>query len=118
LGSGIATVSDYLIFFGLLQLQVEAWLAQLVAHSSGMLINFFIQNRFIFNRKRGLKEAFFISLSFSMIAITLSSLSIHVLLNTSFFETYPIIAKLLVSGFIFIFNYYTKQFSFEKKITW
>lgn len=119
IGSAISTGIDYTIFFGLYwaDLGIKIAFIQGIAQASGMLSNFIIQRNFIFNKERGLFASFGWSLTFSVITITLSSLTIHWLYTFSFFQTYPILMKLLVTGVFFFFNYYTKQYSFEKKVS-
>ncbi len=117
-GSIIATLGDYGLFFFLLKMGLQAWLAQGMAHTFGMVINFVIQRNFIFSKERSMLSSFAYSFIFSMLAIILSSISIHVLFKLAVFNDYPILPKLIVTGILFFFNFYTKQFSFERKITW
>jgi putative flippase GtrA len=119
IGSAISTSIDYSIFFGLYwaDLGIKIAFIQGIAQASGMLSNFIIQRNFIFKKERGLFASFGWSLTFSAIAIVLSSVTIHWMYTIDFFQTYTILMKLMVTGVFFFFNYYTKQFSFEKKVS-
>jgi len=119
LGSLISTSLDYTMFFGLLwaDLGIKIAVIQGIAQATGMTSNFIIQRNFIFKKNRGLFASMAWSLSFSMMAILLSSATVHWLYMLDFFQQYPIIMKLLVTGVFFFFNFYTKQFSFEKKVS-
>ena len=117
-GSVISTSVDYAIFFGLLWANFEIKIAiiQGIAQANGMLCNFVIQRNLIFKKERKLLASLIWSVGFSILAIVLSSATIHWLYTFTFFQTYPIIMKLSVTGVFFFFNYYTKQFSFEKRV--
>ncbi len=118
IGSIISTSLDYAIFFGLLWTNFEIKIAiiQGIAQGAGMLCNFLIQRNLIFKKERKLFASFIWSVGFSILAIGLSSATIHWLYTFTFFQAYPIIMKLSVTGAFFFFNFYTKQFSFEKKV--
>lgn len=119
LGSLVSTGLDYTMFFGLMwaKLGISIAIIQGIAQATGMASNFIIQRNFIFNKNRGLYTSMALSFGFSLVAIFLSSIAIHWLFKLPFFQQYPILMKVLVTGVFFFFNYYTKQFSFEKKVS-
>jgi len=119
-GSIISTGVDYSVFFLLLSTSytLPVALIQLIAQSFGMLSNFLIQRNFIFAKHRTITASLIWSVSFSIIALTLSSILIHYLYIITFFNENPLIMKIGVSVIFFFFNFYTKQFAFEKKIKW
>jgi putative flippase GtrA len=118
MSSIVATAIDYLVFFLLFPSgMLVAWI-QAIAQASGMLTNFVLQRFFIFEKKRSLSKSFAWSISFSLIAIALSALLVHGLYQLAFFQEHPIVMKVGVTILFFFFNFYTKQFAFEKKISW
>lgn len=119
-GSIVSTGVDYSVFFFLLETTSFLPVAsiQAIAQSSGMLTNFFLQRNYIFSKERSLISSFVWSISFSLISIVLSSILVHFLYGMTFFFDHPIIMKIGVSTLFFFFNFYTKQFAFEKKLKW
>ena len=90
-----------------------------ISYSVAMIVNFLMQKRFIFENNRKTGHAFMLSVLFSVIGWMLSQLLFNILIHyTAFFKTYDILAKILVTGSIFLYNFYTKRFSFEKRVPW
>ncbi len=119
LGSLISTGVDYGIFFGLLwtNLGLHVSIIQVISLSIGITTNFIIQRNFIFRKERSLMASMGWSLSFSITSVILSGFLVKWLYSYLFFQEYPLLMKLLVTGLFFFFNYYTKQYSFEKKVS-
>ncbi len=116
--SSIATVVDYGLFLILVYSGMTKVRSNLISASCGFLVNFVLQRKFIFDPKRKIRHAFLLSLGFSMIGIGISTLLIYLLSQMAFFDLYPFITKLLVTGIMFFYNYYTKQIAFEKRVKW
>ena len=119
MGSLFSTSLDYAIFFGLLwaDFGLEIGFIQAIALSISIGSNFIIQRNLIFQKVRGLVASMGWSLTFSFISVVLSSLLAQWLDTFPFFHEYPIFIKLLITAVFFLFNYYTKQYSFEKKVS-
>lgn len=119
IGSLFSTTLDYAIFFSLLwaDFGLEIGLIQGIALSISIASNFIIQRNLIFLKVRGLVASLGWSLSFSLTSVVLSSLLAQWLNSFPFFNENPIFIKLLITAIFFLFNYYTKQFSFEKKVS-
>lgn len=119
LGSLISTGVDYGIFFSLLwaNLGLKVSFIQVISLSIGIATNFIIQRNFIFRKERSLMASMGWSLSFSITSVILSGFLVKWLYSYLFFQEYPLLMKLLVTGLFFFFNYYTKQYSFEKKVS-
>ncbi len=111
----IATGVDYLLFLLLDWL----WLTPVVAHSISypiaVLVNFYLQKRFIFELNRKVHSAFVISMLFSVIGWGLGVGMMVVLVKLPVLCDWPILAKIIVTGVLFFFNFYTKRFAFEGK---
>lgn len=118
-GSSIVSTSvDYAVFYGLLTYLVTlpVFFVQIIAQSCGMITNFVIHRNFIFEKNRTITSSFFWSISFSLMAILLAGTLVHYLYQISFFNNNTIVMKVGVSALFFIFNFYTKQYAFEKKL--
>ena len=115
--SAVATSVDYLVFFSVVHLLTVKYttLAQVLAYSCGLLTNFFLQKSFVFELKRTVSKTFQPSLSFSLLGLIISSVLIYALSQVEFFLDYLILTKVLVTGIMFAYNFYTKRFAFERK---
>lgn len=116
--SSVATVVDYGLFLVLAYSGMGKVHANLISASCGFLVNFTLQRKFIFDTKRKVRHAFLISLGFSLVGIGISTYLIYLFTQIEFFDVYPFITKLLVTGLMFFYNYYTKQIAFEKRVKW
>ncbi|MEM6262282.1 MAG: GtrA family protein [Bacteroidota bacterium] len=115
LSSGVATLVDYGIFF-VAQNYIVVGNAQLLGQGCGMLLNFFLQKTFVFDLKRKLGSAFLIAMLVSGGGLLIGKYLIEFLVRFTFFQEHLIIAKLLITGMIFFYNFYLKRFAFEKKL--
>lgn len=88
---------------------------QMIAQACGMISNFIIQRNFIFQKNRTISASILWSFSFSILSIVLAGSLVHFLYKVSFFQEYPVVMKVCVSAIFFLFNFYTKQYAFEKK---
>jgi putative flippase GtrA len=112
----VATLCDLSIFFFLTR---DEWLqpeiAQGIASSTGMLINFFLQKKYVFDIQRRTRTAFFMSIGISLMGILISIGIIHVLTTYTPLKDYIQVAKLMTIGTMFFYNFYLKRFAFEKR---
>jgi putative flippase GtrA len=113
--SVIATAVDYFLYLFLVGKFFSPVLSNIISASTGMLINFFLQKKYIFKLNRKLGHAFMLSIAVSMGGILLGTLFIYILNKWIFFSDHQYITKLLVTGTIFFYNFYLKRYSFEKK---
>jgi putative flippase GtrA len=112
--SSIATLVDYVLYLVLVHFFLNPVLSNLISYGTAILINFQLQKKFIFILRRKVTHAFMLSLSFSLIGLALSTLLIFILTRFSFFQDFQFLTKLIVTGIIFFYNFFTKQFAFEK----
>ncbi|UKN02141.1 GtrA family protein [Paracrocinitomix mangrovi] len=115
LASVIATLVDIILFTFVLTQFLPVFESELIAGFVGMCINFFIQKKYVFELKRNQVIAFALSISLSLVAILLGGLIVKFLVTFDFFATYLILAKLIVVGIKFFFNFFTKRWVFERK---
>jgi putative flippase GtrA len=112
--SSVATLADYLLYL-LLVTTLSPVVSNLISASTGMVINFILQKRYIFQLKRRLYVAFGISLFSSVVGIGIGTLLIWLLNQFSFFAAHQYVTKALVTGLVFFYNFYMKRFAFERK---
>jgi putative flippase GtrA len=115
ISSVIATGIDHILFVVLVQIGFGSGLSNLFSQGSGMLVNFLLQKEFIFKLERKVWVAFPLSFFFSMIGLLLGSLIVHLLTQLPIVEAIPYIGKVVATGIVFFYNYFTKRFAFEKR---
>ncbi|MFK7937296.1 MAG: GtrA family protein [Saprospiraceae bacterium] len=115
LTGSVATVVDMTLFYFLEKYATTAVIANVISYSCGMVINFILQRRFIFDLQRKVSTAFLGSLLVSIGGLALSTLIIYILNQYAFFQELPIAAKIIATGTVFFYNFYLKRYVFEKK---
>ena len=115
LSSLFATIVDNVLYNVLVANVFPPITSNIISYSTGMLINFGLQKKFIFDLRRKLSTAFLISVMVSMGGLTLSTFFIYLLNKLEFFASYQVITKIVVTGIVFFYNFYLKRFAFEKK---
>ena len=111
--SAIATSVDYALFFVFTYLGLAIQFAHFFSYAIASILNFILQKKYIFELNRKVHHAFLISVSFSVISLLLSTGLIYLLGLVEAWIEYPIIPKLITTGIIFFFNFYTKKYAFE-----
>jgi putative flippase GtrA len=115
--SSVATVIDYTLYLIAVSWFFTPVVSNILSFSIGIMVNFLLQKKFIFLLKRDVLQTFALSLSFSLIGLILSTVLIYILTQFLFFMKYQYITKLIVTGIIFFYNFYTKRYAFEKNLT-
>lgn len=113
--SVIATAVDYALFFLLDWTLFDPVTAHAISYPIAVVVNFYLQKRFIFSLKRSLRSAFAISMVFSVIGWGLGVAMIWFLLKIPLLAAWPVLAKIIVTAVLFFFNFYTKRFAFERR---
>lgn len=113
--SSIATALDYFLYLLLVTYFLSPVPSNLISAGTGMLTNFFLQKRFIFELKRKVGMAFTLAIATSIIGIAISTLLIYLLNKYDFFQQHQYITKALVTGLVFFYNFYMKRFAFERR---
>ena len=109
--SVLATSIDFLFYTGLLFIFTPV-VAHFCSATTGMILNFILQRKFVFNVRRGLKSSFLLSLLFSVGGVFLGAGIIYFLMKLAFFAEHPLIAKIIAIGVVFFYNYETKKIAF------
>ena len=113
--SATATVVDYALWFLLVALGTAATLAHFISYPVGVLLNFYLQRKYIFSLRRRLRNTFLMAMTISAIGWWAGTALIALLLKIPFFAATPVLAKLLVNAVLFLYNFYMKRFAFEKR---
>lgn len=112
----VATGLDFGVFFLLVkQFSAQAVVAQPIAYTCGMLLNFLLQKQFIFDLNRKLSSVFLLSMALSFGGMALSTLLIYLLGKIDFLSEQTLILKIVVTAIVFFYNFYSKRYAFEKR---
>ena len=125
--SGIATAIDYGLTFVLLNLfglqgtfrwaGITFKIANSIGVAAGMLSNFLLQKRFVFATNRNIYLVFFLTIAFSVLGFFVNQWLFSILREkVHYLSQHTFITKVIVTGIMFLFNFYTKRFSFEKSL--
>lgn len=113
--SYVGTVVDFALFRFAFYYWFPLFYAELFASFIGMIINFFLQKKYVFNPNRNTYIAFALSILSSFIVMSLGALLITQLIKLPLFEKFISLAKIGVIGFKFLINFFTKRWIFEKR---
>lgn len=115
--AGIATVADYCLFFTLKNyFHFSLYQAQPPAYALGVVINFLISKKFVFNLNRSAWSAFSWSVLISIGGLLLSTGIIYCFEHyIPFLRDNALLAKICTSGIVFFYNFYLKRLVFEGK---
>ncbi len=117
LTSSVATLVDYILYVLLSIYLFPPVTSNIISQGTGMIINFILQKRYVFILQRKVNAAFILSITFSLIGIGIGSMLVWFLTRYEFFLENPYITKIIVTGIIFFYNFYTKRFAFEKRLS-
>ena len=106
LTSSVATLVDYFLYLGLVEYFFAPVPSNIMSTSVGMVINFILQKRYIFDLQRKVSTAFLGSVAVSMGGIALSTSIIYGLNQLEFFAQYQALTKLVATGLVFFYNFY------------
>jgi putative flippase GtrA len=112
----VATAVDYGLYLFLVNRILAPVPANIVSYSIAVVVNFMLQRRFVFELKRPGYLVFLLSLAVSAGGLAISSAIIHLLSGIAFFNARQYITKLIATGIVFFYNFFSKLFVFEKKV--
>ena len=111
----IATGVDYALFLLLDRTIFGPVMAHAISYPIAVLVNYFLQKQFIFEMRRKPGVAFAIAMALSAIGWGIGTALMYLLVKIPFFADTPVLAKLLVTGVLFFYNFYGKRYAFEKR---
>lgn len=109
----IATGVNYGLFLLLADRFLERIPATMVAYSSSVVLNFFMQRYFVFELRRSARSAFGWSMLVSLGGLGLDALLVGGINLIPFFYDRKWLTKLIATGIVFFYNYYGKRRVFE-----
>lgn len=112
----VATMVDYGLYLLLVNRLLPPVLSNVVSYSVAVVVNFILQRLFVFEMKRPGYQVFLLSMAVSAGGLAISSGIIHLLSGVAFFNERQYITKLLATGLVFFYNFFSKRFVFEKKV--
>ena len=115
LSSSVATGVDYVLYLSLVHNIFSPVPSNIISASCGMIVNFILQKKFVFDLKRSVRSAFLLSVLVSVGGITLGTTIVYLLSNIPFFNLHQYITKICATGIVFFYNFYLKRFVFEKQ---
>ncbi len=111
----IATSVEYGLYTLLTFSSMALKPAQIISYGCGMLVNFLLQKRFVFELKRKLSSAFIGAMAVSLGGMAINFGIYSFLLRFPFFMENHYFAKLGATGIVFFYNFYMKRYVFERK---
>ena len=111
----IATSVEYALYAIFTGMGLEIRPAHICSFVIGVMVNFLLQKRYVFQLKRRLNVAFLGAMAVSLGGIFLNLAIWSLLVRFPFFEHNHYFAKLGATGMLFFYNFYMKRFVFEKK---
>lgn len=90
-------------------------ISDMIAYASGVLFNYTLHKRFIFEQKRSARATFVIYILVSAGGMLLSAGLTFLLVKIPFFARFPYIMKVFTMGLVFFYNFFSKRFAFEKR---
>jgi len=112
----VATGLDYALYMVLVTHFLEPVPANLISYTIAVVANFLMQKRFVFNLQGSASRAFLWSVAASAIGLLISTGIIYWLNLYPFFAERQYLTKILATGLIFFYNFYTKRFIFERRL--
>jgi putative flippase GtrA len=91
-------------------------IADMIAYASGVLFNYMLHKRFIFEQKRSASATFILYILVSAGGIAISAGLTWMFVKLPFFAHHPQLMKITTMGLVFIYNFFSKRFAFEKRI--
>ena len=113
--SATATAVDYILYFILIQFGLTKIIANFISYPVGVVINFMLQKKYIFSMKRGLRKTFILAMLVSAGGWAMNASLFALFMEIPFLNKYHWLAKILVNGLIFFYNFYGKRYVFEKR---
>ena len=115
MSSSIATAVDYILYQVLVKEFFSPVMSNIISASVGMLINFVLHKKYIFQLNRSTQMAFLLSALVSVGGISMSTSIIFMMNKVEILQSNQYIIKAIATGIVFFYNFYMKRFAFEKK---
>lgn len=110
----VATMIDYALFLLLVHNLFAPVPSNVVSYSIAMVINFWLQKKFVFSLQGSASRTFIMSIMVSMGGLLLSTAIVFGLTQIPFYWKKPYLSKLIATSIVFFYNFYLKRYVFEK----
>lgn len=91
-------------------------IADMIAYASGVLFNYILHKRFIFEQRRAASVTFALYILVSAGGTGLSAALTWLFVKMPFFAHNPQIMKISTMLLVFVYNFFSKRFAFERRI--
>ncbi len=109
----VATGINYGLYLALVDRYLPPGPSTLIAYSSSVILNFFLQRYFVFELNRSLRSAFAWSMVVSGGGLLLDWLLVTGLHRFPLLGHHEWLIKLAATGVVFFYNFYLKRYVFE-----
>lgn len=112
----IASAVDYFLYLFLTEWAgMKGVAANSISYPVSVLLNFFLQKRFVFDLNRSDRAAFGWAMLVSAGGFLLSTGIIYTLNLWPFFRQYQFLTKLIDKVIVLFYNFFCKRYAFEKR---
>ncbi len=115
ISSVFATIVDYVIYTLLADVYMGRVAANLISRPCGMLTNFILHKKFVFELNRKLSTAFALSLAVSLGGLLIGTVIIYFIGDLAIWNGNKYYPKIIETGSVFFYNFYLKRFAFENR---
>ncbi len=112
--SVIATGVDFLLYTLFIQV-ITPTLSNLISATAGLLTNFFLQKKYVFNPSNSWYTSLLLSTLFSILGLAIGTGLIYIMTTYTVLSEQPLTAKVISTAIIFFYNYFTKKIAFGHK---
>jgi len=112
----VATAIDYGLYMILVTWFLPPVASNIISYSMAVIANFSMQKRFVFRLQGSTGRAFLLSMLASAIGLLISTGMIYALNLYPFFAARQYLTKIVATGLVFFYNFYTKRYIFERRM--
>ena len=110
-----ATTADYVLYLLLVDNLLTPVISNFISCSVGMVINFWLQKKFVFSLRGSAFTTFVMSVMISLGGLLLSTAIVYGLIQSSFYMQRQYLTKLIATIVVFFYNFYLKRLVFERE---
>lgn len=112
----VATAIDYGLYMLLVSWFFPPVTSNIISYSVAVIANFSMQKRFVFRLQGPTGRAFLWSVFASAIGLLISTALIYGLNQYPFFAERQYLTKIVATGLVFFYNFYSKRYIFERRL--
>lgn len=112
----LATAIDYGLYMMLVTWFFPPVTSNIISYSVAVIANFSMQKRFVFRLQGSTGRAFLLSVFASFFGLLISTGLIYLLNLNLFFAERQYLTKMVATGLVFFYNFYSKRYIFERRL--